>query len=354
MEKKDYYSILGVNKNASQEEIKKAYKKLAIKYHPDKNQGNKEAEEKFKEVNEAYSVLSDDEKRKQYDNPDFNGSFDFDLNDFMNHFHGGMGGFGFNPFEDMFSEREHQKIGSDVKVKLGITIEDVKNGLKKKIRYKCIIPCATCNGTGKTNRSEERICQHCHGTGKIVQTQRNCMMTMQRIEECPYCNGTGKIVTNPCPNCHGNGMVEGKQECDIDVPKGLYTGMQFVVKGKGNYAGTDGICGNLIVEVEVLNHDKFERNGSDLYFLIEIPVLDAMTGCKVDVYDIDGNKMEAVIPSGTEDGYQIRYKGKGLPIYGHDTVGSLIGVVKSKMPKKLTDDELEIINKLKDSESFKS
>lgn len=353
--KKDYYKILGVEKNATQDEIKKAFRKLSIKYHPDKNQGNKEAEEKFKEIAEAYSVLSDEKKRAEYDNPsttNFSSGFDFsgmDINDILNSF--GFGG-GFDPF-GMGGGRSSRMVnkGGNLRIRIGLTLEEMLNGVKKKIRYKRYDACPDCGGKGLTKDSKVERCSHCGGTGKEFSVNG----PMQMIRTCPHCHGTGQIVTNPCKKCGGNGVIEAQNEIEIDIPKGVFQGAQLNMEGYGHAPiKMDGVYGDLLVEIVEKPHNLFTRNGNDLYIEIEVPVIDALLGCTKEVPTIDGKKLTVKLPQGVEDGHQVRFTGYGMSIYGTNKRGNMLGVVRLVLPQKLDEDEVKLLKELKEKKHFKN
>lgn len=351
MGKKNYYDILGVDKTATQDEIKNAYRKIAIKYHPDRNPGNKEAEEKFKEAAEAYSVLSDENKRKEYDNPitggQFNSNFnfnDFNIDEILNSFgFGGMGGFSHNT---KIIQR-----GGNIRLRMRLSLKEMYDGVKKKIKYHRNNKCNDCDGKGTTKDSKIEKCQHCGGTGKLYSRSG----FFQQITTCGYCGGSGKITTNPCPKCGGNGVVNTEQEIEITIPKGAFPGMQLTAQGFGHAPkNMEGMFGDLIVDVYDKGiEEKYEREGNNLKVNIEIPVVDAILGCDTTIETISGKKLKAKIPSGTEDGYVMRFVGYGMPVYGSNNYGDLYGIVKLKMPKKISTEEKKLLESLKDKENFK-
>lgn len=352
---KNYYEILGVEKNASKDEIKKSYKKLALKLHPDRQQGKsdsekKEAEDKFKEVAEAYSVLSDDKKRAEYDNPSSNFKFDgfggSGFDDFMK----GFGfDFNFNPFGGNKGQKRVVK-GQSIRISLNVSLEDIYNGVEKNIKYKRMDKCPTCGGSGKGHNSRIETCSHCGGTGQLFQQNG----FVQTITTCPYCKGKGTILINPCTTCNGDGIVPTDNTVKINIPKGAIHGVQLTMKGQGNAPlNCDGIYGDLLMVINEMPHNKFERNGNDLYFELSIPIIDGMLGCNVEVDTIDGKKLSTKIPQGTEDGNQIRFGGKGMPIMNDNGYGNMIGVIKLKMPKTLSETEIQMLKQLKEQENFK-
>lgn len=353
---KDYYKILGVDKNASQEEIKKAYRKIAIKNHPDKNQGNKEAEEKFKEATEAYEVLKDPEKRKEYDNPSFNFNYsgpDFshmDINDIMNHFRTNFdfGDFGFGGMHGNTASQRPVK-GSDIRIKMNVTLEDAFFGTTKKIKYKAFNKCDECGGKGLTKDSTMETCPTCGGKGQIYRQ----VGIWQEYTICQTCGGKGTIIKNPCPKCNGLGIVQGIRETEINIPKGVIGGNQIIVNGVGNAGKGDAINGDLFIVVQDVPHNKFKRYYNDLICNIDISVIDAILGCEKEVETIDGKKLLAKLPNGIQNGYTIKFKGYGMSIYGTNERGDLIGVINIKIPKQVTEEEKEILKQLQGKENFK-
>ena len=351
MNNKNYYDILGVSKTATQDEIKKAYRKIAIKYHPDKNQGNKEAEEKFKEATEAYSVIGDEEKRKEYDNPVTSGNFKSDF-DFANFNFGHMNvdeilnSFGFGSRNN--AHIKYASKGSSKRIRLHLTLEEMYNGVRKTLKYNRKDKCNECDGVGSKDKKTTK-CNVCGGTGKIF----NKNGFFQSITTCTHCGGSGVVFTNPCPNCGGKGIVDKQESIEIDIPKGAFQGMQLTVHKYGDAPlNMNGAYGDLIVEVLDTPNDKYERDGHDLITKIEVPVIDAILGCTVNVETISGKKLSAKIPSGTEDGYMLRFKGYGMPIYGTSQYGNMIGVVKLKIPKKINNEENKLLTQLKNMENF--
>ena len=349
---KDYYKILGVDKNASDDEIKKAYRNLAKQWHPDKcTDASKKAEyeTKFKEINDAYQVLSDKNAREQYDNGGFDpSSFDFHGFDEM------FNSFGdFNPFNFNFDNlRKSQQIikGDNVGIKIGLTYEEIYNGVHKKIKYVRQVICKDCNGNGLGKDGHYQTCHSCGGIGKIVNTMGN----WQQISICPNCRGTGKEIANPCHSCGGNGLVNEENEIEIDIPKGVYNGMRFTMQGMGSAPkGGKGIYGELLIEIEEKDSKEYLREKDSLYKIIDVPVIDALTGCKINVSSIDKKNLETTIQQGTEDGTKIRFYGKGMPIYGTDKYGDMICEIRLVMPKELNEKEIKLLNELKQEEHFK-
>lgn len=355
-DRKDYYKILGVDKTASQDNIKKAFRKLSVKWHPDRNNGSKEAETKFKEIAEAYEVLGDEAKRKEYDNPkttfEFhsNGGPDFshmNMDDIFRHF--GMGGFDFGG-----QPRQQQPIkGSNIRIKVTMTLEEVMNGCNKKIKIKRYEPCSHCGGSGMTAESRKRTCKTCGGTGMAFSS--NGFMSMQQT--CPTCGGSGYIIENPCRHCNGHGVVQNSSsEIAFNIPRGVENGMQIEYAGLGNASPHGkGTNGNLIVVIEIAEHPVFEVQGRDLVCGIDVPALDAILGCEVEIETLSGKTIKVKIPQGTHSGQTFRFKGYGLPRYGSmiGSPGNMIGVVNITVPKELNNNERRLLEELKKEEHFK-
>lgn len=350
MAKKDYYKILGVDKTASQEDIKKAFRKLSIKYHPDRNEGSKEAEEKFKEIGEAYNILGDEQKRREYDNGgdsfnmDFSSSdFNMDINDIFQHF---------SSMHDFFgANRQKQVQGRDVRISINLTLDDVYNGVSKHVSYHRYDVCSCCHGSGLTNESKKMTCPTCGGEGTIYSSNG----FMQTIKTCPTCGGTGFIIEKPCQACKGHGIEPHLFETDILIPKGVKNGMSLRIPKMGNAAPHgDGPYGDLIVTVNILPHEKFVLDDNDnLLVTIEIPVLDAITGCEVELNTINGKRIMAKIPQGSISSQMLRFRNYGMPNYNGTKYGDMLGVIKVKMPSELNKEEINLINKLRKCTNFK-
>ena len=370
-EKRDYYEVLGVEKNASAEEIKKAYRKKAIQYHPDKNPGDKEAEEKFKEAAEAYDVLSDPQKRQRYDQFGHSGVGGA----------GGMGG-GFSSMEDIFSQfgdlfeswgmgsrgghfssffgggggRQRVRRGSDLRVKVRLTLEEISTGVEKKIKVRKLVPCTACNGTGSADGREGDTCPTCKGTGHVIRTQRGIFGMMQVQEECPTCHGEGKVIRNKCTKCGGEGVVRDEEIVTIKIPAGVSGGMQIPIQGKGNAAPHGGVPGDLLVLVEEEEHKDLVREGNDLVYNLLLDMPTAVLGGQVKIPTLTGDVKITITP-GTQPGKVLRMRGKGLPIidqfarqYG---TGDMLINVGVYIPERLNKDEKAMIEKLLESENVK-
>ncbi|MCQ2334745.1 MAG: molecular chaperone DnaJ [Paludibacteraceae bacterium] len=371
-EKRDYYEVLGVSKSASADEIKKAYRKLAIQYHPDKNPGDKVAEEKFKEAAEAYSVLSDPEKKQRYDQYGFAGmggaggfsGQGMDLNDIFSQFGDLFGGFmggGNGGFRMNFNGQEfnfggggrRQRRGSDLRVKVKVTLEEVATGVEKKIKVKKQVPCSHCNGTGSADGQTEQ-CPTCKGTGRVQRT-RNTFFGPQMVQEtCTDCQGEGKKIRNKCTHCGGDGIVRDEEIITINIPAGVAEGMQLTVQGKGNAAPRGGVAGDLLVLIEEEEHKDLVRDDCNLIYNLLLSVPTASLGGQVEIPSLQG-PVKITIPAGTQPGKVLRLRGKGLPQidgYGRQiAVGDLLVNIGVYIPEKLSKDEKKWMEEFQKSEN---
>ncbi len=359
-EKRDYYEVLEVAKNATADEIKKAYRKKALQYHPDRNPGDKEAEEKFKEAAEAYGVLSDPDKRARYDRyghagvggQDFSGA---SMNDIFSQFGDilgdlfGGGGFGFNfgGFGGGGGQQRPVYRGSNLRLRVKLTLEEIATGVKKKVKVNKYVPCQKCNGSGSEDGKME-TCSACGGRGQRV--MRSGFFT--QVSTCSACGGEGKVIKKKCTACNGDGIVKGEEVIELDIPAGVENGMQLSVRGKGNAGARNGIAGDLLILIEEEKHKDLERDGNNLIYNLFISVPQAALGCNVDVPSLSGN-VSIKIPAGTQSGDIIRVKGKGLPEINSCRVGELIVNVNVWTPKKLSKDEENMMKTLLESENFK-
>lgn len=369
MAKRDYYEVLGVSKTASEDEIKAAYRKLAIKYHPDRNPGNKEAEEKFKEAAEAYDVLHDPQKRQQYDQFGFDGPAGggfsgfggggFSMDDIFSMFgdvfggHSGFGGFG--GFGGSSAGRRQYK-GSDLRLRVKLTLQEVLTGTTKKFKVRKDVTCPHCHGTGSEDGSGSETCPTCHGQGVVVKTVRTLLGMMQTQTECPTCHGEGTVVKNKCKECGGTGVVKGEEVVEINIPAGVSEGMVVNVPGKGNAGPRNGVNGNIQVYIEEIRDEKFTRDGQDVIYNLLLDFPTAALGGEAEIPTIDGKKAVINIEPGTQPGKILRLRGKGLPAvkgYGSGT-GDLIVHVSIFVPKKLNKEERSAIESLRKSENFRA
>ena len=374
MEKRDYYEVLGVAKTASADEIKKAYRKKAIQYHPDKNPGDKEAEEKFKEAAEAYDVLSNPDKRARYDQfghagmsgaaggggfEGFGQSMSMDdifsmFGDIFGGRGGGFsGGFGFGGGGGRTSQRKFR--GADLRVKVKLSLKDVATGVEKKFKLKKYVTCTHCHGTGAEGDGGTETCPTCHGTGSVTRTQQSIFGMVQSQSVCPQCNGEGRIIKNKCKHCAGEGIVYGEEVVDVKIPAGVAEGMQISVNGKGNAGKHNGVPGDLLVVVEEEAHPDLIRDESDLIYNLLLSVPTAALGGTVEIPTIDG-KVKVKIDPGTQPGKVLRLRGKGLPSvnsYGYNTgTGDLLVNVSVYIPETLSKDEKQTLEKMQRSDNF--
>mgnify|MGYP000311040920 CR=1 FL=1 len=367
--KKDYYEILGVPRNATKEEIKKAYRKKAFEYHPDRNPGNKEAEEKFKEAAEAYAVLSDDEKRRIYDQYGHAGLrggvggsetfYDFStiniediFRQFSDIFEDFGFDFGFGPFTSK-KQKTTKKRGSDLRIKLKVNYQEILNGVEKKIKIKRLKECEYCGGTGAKHTSSYNLCPTCRGTGYITKISRTFFGHFQSTTPCTTCNGEGKIITEKCNYCNGQGVTPKEDIITINIPPGVREGMQLKYTGKGNAGINGGPTGDLIVYIEEEKHPLFERDENDnLYYNLFISIPQAVLGTTVEIPTIDGYKISVKIDKGTQSGKLLRIKEKGLPHFNSSVRGDLIVRVIVYIPSEISKEEKAIMEKLLNSKNF--
>jgi len=365
MSKRDYYEILEVSKSATAEEIKKAYRKKAIKFHPDKNPGDKKSEENFKEAAEAYEVLSDSDKRQRYDQyghagvgsaagGGFNGG-NMNMDDIFSHFgdifgghFGGFGGFG----GQQQSRGQRVRRGSDLRVKVKLTLAEIAVGVEKKIKVKKYVSCSHCNGSGAANGSSSVTCTTCNGQGRVTRVQNTILGQMQTAVECPTCGGDGKIVKDKCVHCNGEGIVREDEVITINIPAGVMEGMQLSVSGKGNAARRGGVNGDLLVLVEEEAHPELIRDENDLIYNLLLTVPMATLGGSVEVPTVEG-KVKVTITPGTQPGKVLRLRGKGLPSVNQYGTGDLLVNIGVYIPENLNKDEKAYIEKLSKSDNVK-
>lgn len=367
MAKRDYYEVLGVSRTAGADEIKKAYRKKAVEFHPDKNPGDKAAEEKFKEAAEAYEALSDPDKRARYDRYGHAG---------MEGMGGGGGGFegmsmddilrrfGFEG-DDIFSEffgggrrgnsgggrRARGERGTNLRIKVKLTLEEIATGVNKKIKVRKQIACATCNGSGARNAADVETCATCRGSGTVSRITQTPFGMMQTAAGCPTCNGSGTTVKSPCNVCKGDGRVFGEEMIDMDIPAGVHEGIQLSMSGKGNAGAKGGPAGDLLITIEETPHEHFTRKGNDILFELFINIADAALGEQIEVPTLDG-RARIKIPPGTQSGKIFRLRDKGLPELQGYHRGDLLVHVNVWTPKKYTDEERRLLEKLREMPNF--
>ena len=366
--KRDYYEILGVSKGASADEIKKAYRKVAMHYHPDRNPGDKASEEKFKEAAEAYEILSDTDKKAKYDR--------FGHQAFGPGM-GGGGGRGASSMEDIFSQfgdvfgddafgsffgggrrgggggqRTRGQRGSNLRIKMKLTLEEIATGVTKKVKVKKNVVCNTCAGSGAKDKNSVQTCNTCHGSGQVKRVTNTFLGQMQTVTACPTCHGEGQTVTAKCTACRGEGRVYGEEEISIDIPAGVQEGMQLSMSGKGNAGERGGSNGDLIIQIEEESHPELHRDGLNVAYDLYISFPDAVFGTSVEVPTIDG-RAKIKIPAGTQSGKIFRLKGKGFPeVQGYHRGDELV-YVNVWTPQDLTSEEKSILEKLNSSNNFK-
>ncbi len=367
MSKRDYYEILGVGRSAGEAEIKKAYRQMALKYHPDKNPGNKEAEDKFKEAAEAYEVLSDKEKRQRYDQFGHSGMGGFggnggghhmNMEDIFSNFGDIFGGH--NPFESFFGgggggrqgRQRQAKRGSNLRVKVKLTLQEVAHGAEKKIKVNKQVNCSTCSGSGAQDSASYHKCSTCQGTGYIRKITNTILGQMQTTGTCPTCQGQGETIANKCKACHGEGTQFGEEVISIQIPPGVAEGMQMSISGKGNSAGRNGVPGDLIVVIEEIEDAELKRDGNNLLFDLYISIPDAALGTSAEVPTVDG-KAKIKIEPGTQAGKVLRLKGKGLPDVNSHYKGDLLVNINVWTPQQLSSEEKKLMEKLRTSPNFK-
>ena len=369
MSKRDYYDVLGIAKGADADEIKKAYRKMAIKYHPDKNQGDKAAEDKFKEAAEAYEVLSNADKRQRYDqfghaanahsaNGGGYGGGGMNMEDIFSQFGDIFGGG--SPFEGFFGGRQGGSSsggrrvarGSNLRIKVRLTLEEIASGTEKKIKVNKQIVCKTCDGTGAKDKSSFQTCKTCGGSGAVRRVTNTILGPMQTTSTCPTCNGEGSTIPSKCTICHGDGVVRGEETISINIPAGVSEGMQLSMSGKGNAAPRGGMPGDLIILIEEIPHETLKRDGNNVIYDLHINFVDAAIGTSVEVPTIDG-KVKIKIDPGTQGGKILRLKSKGVPEVNSYHRGDQLVHINIWTPKVLSREEREILEKLQSSPNFK-
>ena len=366
MSKRDYYEVLGVSKDASDSEIKKAYRKRAMKFHPDRNSEDPEAERKFKEASEAYEVLSDDQQRQRYDqfgHQGVNGGFGG---------RGGGAGFEDMGFEDIFSRfsdifggdpfggggrsrgrRSPGQPGSDMKLRIELSLEEIAFGTEKKLKVKKQIQCDACGGTGAETEADFETCSTCNGMGQVRQVRKTMLGQMVNVHPCPDCNGEGRIITNKCSECHGEGRYKGKETVQINVPSGVSEGNYITMRGQGNAGKRGGEAGDLVVLIEEKEHEHFERDANDIYYDLVLSVPDAILGTDVKVPTLKG-QAKIKVEAGIQPGKLLRMKEKGIHGLKRSGIGDQYVRVNVYIPQKLSGNEREQIQALKESDHFEA
>ena len=364
MTKRDYYEILGISKNATAAEIKKAYRQMALKYHPDKNPGDKTSEDKFKEAAQAYEILSDDNKRARYDQYGHagvggasggGGGFSgggMNMDDIFSHFGDIFGGH-FGGFSSGGSRGGGRRVnrGSDLRIKVRLNLSEVANGVEKKIKVNKHVECKKCNGTGAEGGSGFSTCNTCRGAGQVTRISNTILGQMQTSSACPTCGGEGKIVTNPCKACNGEGLTRGEEVIEIRIPAGVGEGMQLSVSGKGNAARRGGMNGDLLVIIEEEPHPDLIRDGNDIIHNLFVSFPNATLGATVEVPTVEG-KVKIKIDPGTQPGKILRLRGKGIPDVNGYGRGDLLVHINVWVPKKLTKEEEKVVERMAESENF--
>ncbi|MEW6703170.1 MAG: molecular chaperone DnaJ [Bacteroidota bacterium] len=363
MTKRDYYEVLGVGKNASQDEIKKAYRKLAMQYHPDRNPGDKQAEENFKEAAEAYEVLSNEEKRAKYDrfghsglkgDPDLHGFTN--VNDIFSHFSdifsGAFGGssifddfFGSSSSQQRSRQRSAGQPGADLKITLKLTLEEIAAGTTKKVKIKKYNKCASCGGTGAKNSASFKTCSVCNGTGEIRQVSRSIFGQFVNIAQCSNCGGTGKIISEPCTTCSGDGRVQDETTIKINVPAGVFDGNYMTLRGEGNAGKNNGASGDIIVMFEELPHQFFTRDGDNIVYELFISYTEAVLGTEVEVPTLSGRAKLKIDP-GTQSGKFLKMREKGIQHLNSHGAGDQLVKVNIHVPKNVSAKEKELLKEL--------
>ncbi len=368
MSKRDYYEILGVDRNAGAEEIKKAYRKKAIQYHPDKNPGNKEAEEMFKEAAEAYDVLSDADKKARYDRfghagmgagaqgGGYSSAGGWSMDDIFSHFGDIFDGMGMGGFSTGFGGgrggRKPMSRGSDIRIRVKMTLKEIAEGVEKKIKIKKQVACDACKGTGAKDGTAMQTCATCKGSGMVTRVVDTMLGRMQTSAPCTMCGGEGKTITTACTVCHGNGVQEKQEEVTFRIPAGVMSGMQLSVSGKGNAPRRGGINGDLLVVIEEEPDEDLQRDGNDLIYTLFVTISEAALGTTAEVPTVDG-KAKIKVEAGTQPGKVLRLRSKGLPELNSRAVGDLLVHVNVWIPKKLDKEEQKALEKLGAGENFK-
>lgn len=368
MSKEDYYKTLGVSKGATADEIKSAFRKKAMKYHPDRNKGDKNAEHKFKELNEAYEILKDKQKRAQYDQFGHSGPGAGGFGGFGGQAQGGAGGFGgFQDFSDVFNDifgdfmgqgqgasqsqkRSMAQNGEDLRYDIEIALEDAFSGIKQDISFKTDAKCEACDGKGAKNPSDMQTCTTCNGAGRVRMQQGFFMIE----RTCSTCKGVGKIIKNPCKTCNGSGRVMKNRKLSVQIPAGIENGMKMRIAGEGEAGLRGGAPGDLYVFVHIKNHELFKRENHNLHCTVPIKMTTAVLGGTVEIPSIDGHGINVKIPEGSQSGSSLRLRGKGMPVLKSGRFGDLIITLKVETPKNLSKEQKEVLRNLDEHLDAKS
>jgi molecular chaperone DnaJ len=363
MSKRDYYEVLGISRNATTKELKKAYRKLAIKFHPDKNPDDKAAEDKFKEAAEAYEVLNDANKKARYDQfghagmggaagghqgGGFGGGMSMD--DIFENFGDVFGGFGGGGGGRSRSRRVNR--GTNIRIKVALTLEEIAKGIEKKVKVTKNNSCGSCEGSGAEGSGGHSTCGTCNGAGQVTRVTNTFLGQMQTASTCPTCSGTGSIITNKCKSCSGEGIERSEAVIPINIPAGVEDGMQLQVSGMGNMGPRGGVAGDLLVVIQEKEHDEFQREGQNLHYDLYLNFADATLGTQIVIPTLDG-KVKIKIEEGTQSGKLLRLRGKGLPSVNSYGTGDIIANINVWTPQKVTSEEKEQLEKLRESDSFK-
>lgn len=355
MSKKDYYKVLGVTKNSTESEIKKAYRKLALKYHPDKNPDNKSAEDKFKEVAEAYDVLGNKEKRAKYDKFGHAGmKGGVNMDDFFSGFNTGGGPNFDDLFGDLFnrksrSSRRRESKGQNLRINIKLTVEDIVNGLKKNVVIKRNKQCESCQGNGSKNGNSFNTCKVCSGVGTIKQRRASAFGILIQEEVCANCSGSGKSVIENCNDCNGIGVIKNQEDIvEVNIPRGARQGMQFAISKKGNAPIKGGVCGDLLIDITEIHNDDYYIENSNICSDLDISIIDAIKGKeKVELITPHG-KVRINIPPGSYTGKSLRISGRGLPIFNSSRQGDFYAYINVKVPENISDESLEKLKEVED------
>lgn len=362
MAKRDYYEILGVGRNASEAEIKKAYRQMAIKFHPDKNPGDKSAEDKFKEAAEAYEVLSDQDKRAQYDRFGHQGAASgggagMSMDDIFSNFGDIFGDDG--PFSSFFGGGgggrqggRRQRVGSNIRIKVKLTLEEIAKGVEKKVKVNKQVPCQTCQGSGAKDTNSVKTCSTCQGSGAVRRVQQSFLGQMVTTSPCPTCQGEGTTVAHKCGGCQGTGKIPGEEIITLKIPAGVADGMQMSLAGKGNAAERGGAAGDLIVQFEEIEDPVLKRDGHNILYDLQVSFPEAVLGIQAEVPTVDG-KVRVPVKAGTQPGEILRLRGKGLPVLNGYGKGDQLIYINIWTPQKLSSEEKTMVEKLSASENFK-